>query len=81
MLIDTASKFDIVYVHYFDLPFEETVARHATKADAHEFGEKEMRVWWNEKDCLGIHNEEILDKTMSIEEIVHRIISDVGLTK
>lgn len=81
MLERMASTFDHTYTYYFDLPFEETLKRHATKANAHEFGEKEMREWWNEKDYLGIRSEKILDETMSIEEVVHRIMSDVEFTK
>lgn len=81
MLSDLASKFDEVYVYYFDLPFEETLARHASKSNAHEFGEKEMREWWNEKDYLGMSNEKILDKDLSVEDIVHRITSDIEVSK
>ncbi len=39
-----------IYAYYFDLPFEETLKRHQTKPNCHEFGEKEMRRWWKEKD-------------------------------
>jgi adenylate kinase family enzyme len=81
MLRKLASNFDESYVYYFDLPFEETLARHITKSNAHEFGEKEMREWWNEKDYLGMPNEKILHKDMSPDEIVHQIISDIGVAK
>lgn len=30
------------YFFYFDIPFEETLRRHQTKPNAHEFGEAEM---------------------------------------
>lgn len=39
-----------VYAYYFDLPFEETLRRHQTRAKCNEFGEEEMRKWWREKD-------------------------------
>lgn len=32
--------------YFWDIPFEETMRRHATKAKAEEFGESEMREWW-----------------------------------
>jgi len=81
MLHRLISKFDEVYTYYFDLSFEETLARHTTKPNAHEFGEKEMREWWNEKDYLRVPNERILHKDMSVEEIVQQITSDVGVAK
>lgn len=81
MLRKLANKFDEVYVYYFDLPFEETLARHKSKPNAHEFGEKEMREWWNDKDFLGMPNEKTLEKEMDIEDIVSQIISDIGVAK
>ena len=81
MLRKLANKFDEVYVYYFDLSFEETLVRHKSKPNAHEFGEKEMREWWNKKDFLGMPNEKSLDKEMDIEDIVSQIISDIGIVK
>lgn len=43
-----------VYAYYFDLPFEETLRRHQTKPNCHEFGEEAMRSWWQEKDFSDI---------------------------
>jgi predicted ABC-type ATPase len=80
MLGALADKFDDVHVYYFDLPFEETLIRHKSKSNAHEFGEKEMREWWNEKDYLGISGEKILDKNMSVDDVVRKIINDIGIT-
>lgn len=79
MLRTLASKFDEVYAYYFDLPFEETLVRHTSKPNAHEFGEKEMREWWKEKDYLGISGEKTLHEGMSIEDIVGEIMSDIGI--
>lgn len=78
MLRRLANRFDEVYVYYFDIPFEETLCRHATKPNAHEFGEKEMREWWNEKDYLHIDGEKLLDKSKSVEDITTQIIADIG---
>jgi adenylate kinase family enzyme len=81
MLRTLASKFDAVHAYYFDLPFDETLVRHASKANAHEFGEKEMREWWKEKDYLGLPNEKILDKDMSVDDVINQIIDDIGVSK
>lgn len=81
MLRNLAGKFEEVYIYYFDLPFEETLKRHVTKSNAHEFGEKEMRKWWKEKDYLGMQKEKILHKDMGIEDIVCQIINDIGVSK
>lgn len=78
MLRHLANRFDEVYVYYLDIPFEETLRRHATKPNAHEFGEKEMREWWNDRDYLVISNEKILTKELSVEDIVDTIIDDMS---
>lgn len=39
-----------IYAYYFDLPFEETLKRHQTRAKCQEFGEEAMCRWWREKD-------------------------------
>lgn len=49
-----------VYAYYFDLIFEETLRRHQTKPNCHEFGEEEMRKWWREKDKIGFIKENII---------------------
>ena len=41
-----------IFAYYYDLPFEETLARHRTKPNRNDFGEEEMRRWWREKDLL-----------------------------
>ncbi|MBL4936841.1 kinase [Clostridium sp. YIM B02515] len=68
---------DQIFAYYFDIPFEETLNRHQQKSNAHEFGEKEMRKWWNEKDLLGIIPEILLHKELSLNEIVDIIYKDV----
>ena len=61
------------YCYYLDVSFEETVRRHATKSNAHEFGEKEMREWWIESDYLGSKNEVILSEGLSEEELLNTL--------
>lgn len=66
-----------IFAYYYDIPFEETLNRHKQKPNAHEFGEKEMREWWNEKDLLDIFSEVCLHKELSLNEIVNIIYQDV----
>ncbi len=67
-----------VHAYYFDLSFDETLRRHATKPNAQDFGEVEMREWWNEKDYLGIPHEQKVAAQESEDEIVARIINDIS---
>jgi hypothetical protein len=68
---------DQIFAYYFDIPFAETLNRHQQKPNAHEFGEKEMRSWWNEKDLLNIIPEVLLHKELCLNEIVETIYQDV----
>lgn len=70
---------DNILAYYFDLPFEETLRRHQYKPNAHEFGEKEMREWWNEKDLLEDISEECIKEDLSFEEVVEKIYKEVIL--
>ncbi len=76
MLAKLASTFDEVHAYYFDIPFEETLKRHVTKPNAHEFGEKEMREWWHEKDYLMVPAETIIDENASVNAIAELIVMD-----
>lgn len=66
------------YVYYFDVSFEETVRRHFTKPNFHEFGEAEMRAWWKEKDYLGVPGEVLIDENMSQKDVV-QMMADAAL--
>jgi thymidylate kinase len=52
---------------YLDVPFDETVRRHATKPNAHEFGEAELRSWHLEHDVLGVACETVLPAIDGLE--------------
>lgn len=45
--------------------------------EQNEFGEKEMKEWWNGKDLLDIIPEVCLQKELSLIEIVDKIYKDV----
>lgn len=67
-----------IFAYYYDLPFEETLLRHETKPNRSDFGEEDMRRWWNEKDYIGIIPEKIITKDMSFSETVDMIFNDVS---
>lgn len=66
-----------IYAYYYDIPFEETLARHATKRNNFSFGEKEMRRWWREKDYIGFIDEKNITSDLSLVEAVDKIYLDV----
>ena len=69
-------------IYYFDVSFEETVRRHATKPNAHEFGESEMRQWWKDQDVLGVPGGRRIGETLAQAESVDMIHRDVlGLSE
>lgn len=68
-----------VFAYYFDIPFEETLNRHKNKSNAHEFGEKEMKRWWNEKDLLDSIPEVCIHKELSLNEVVDMIYENVTM--
>lgn len=68
-----------IYAFYYDIPFEETVQRHKTRASCNEFGEDAMKSWWNEKDYINIIDEMKFTSDVSIDEAAEIIINKVGL--
>jgi hypothetical protein len=67
------------YFYYFDISYEETLRRHATKLSAHEFGEKEMKQWYKPNQITGFKTERIIPESLSIEKTVNKILSGTGL--
>lgn len=68
------------YVYYFDIPIEVTLQRHSSKPNAHEFGEKELREWYIEKDHLGTTNERTILADMDQGQILQMFAEDTQLT-
>lgn len=66
-----------IHAYYFDLPFEETLRRHQTKPNCREFGEREMRGWWKEKDFSDVLNETPIPPEKDLEQIVGEISAAV----
>lgn len=67
-----------VYAYYFDLTFEETLKRHQTKPNCHEFGEEAMRRWWREKDFSDVLHEFTITDEEDMESIVTEIVDTVS---
>ena len=62
-----------IYAYYFDIPFEETVRRHKTRANCNEFGEEAMREWWLEKDYSDVLDEITITADKTHETIIQEI--------
>lgn len=62
--------------YYMDVPYEETLRRHATKPNAHEYGAAEMSSWWREHDLLPGGLEQFLTADLSADRAAARILCD-----
>ena len=69
----------LTYCYYFDVPFDETVKRHAAKPQASKYGGAEMRAWYRELDLLPGVTEQVIPAAMTQDETVRRIMADSGL--
>lgn len=67
------------YVYYFDIPIEVTLQRHTSKPNAHEFGEKELRSWWVEKDYLNVVNEKMITADMTEDAMLAMFTHDMQI--
>lgn len=71
---------EIIQIHpsenfffYFDISLEETIRRHQTKLNKNDFGEKEMRSWYKEKDFLEYIQETIIMENSSQEDTIRTV--------
>ncbi|MFF7649955.1 kinase [Streptomyces sp. NPDC007983] len=67
------------HAYYLDVPFAETVRRHATKPQAAEYGEAELRGWYRPLDLLPGGAESVIPAASGLDETVDRILRDAGL--
>jgi predicted kinase len=65
--------------YYLDVPFGETLRRHATKPQASTYGAAEMRDWYRELDLLPGGIEQVIPAGTAQGEIVRRIMADSRL--
>ncbi|WP_184946832.1 AAA family ATPase [Kitasatospora kifunensis] len=66
-------------LYYLNVDFTETLRRHATKPQADEYGETEMRDWYRPDDLLPSGIEQVIPADSTLEESVARIMRDLGL--
>ena len=65
--------------YYLDVPFEETLARHATKPIAADVGEEQLRDWYRPRDLLPGSVETVIGADSTLAGTVDRIMRDSGL--
>ncbi|MER6070116.1 AAA family ATPase [Streptomyces sp. NPDC001817] len=65
--------------YYLDVPFDETLARHATKPIAGQVTEADLRDWYRQRDLLPGGVETVIGAGSSLPETVERIMRDTGL--
>ncbi len=66
------------HAYLLDIPFEETVRRHATKPVADAFGADEMRQWYHPTPLVRGLDEVVIGPGSNIEETIARIRTDCG---
>ncbi|MCX5387245.1 AAA family ATPase [Streptomyces sp. NBC_00083] len=66
---------------YLDVPFEETLTRHATKPIAHEVSEQELREWYQALDLLPGGTETVVPASSSLDATVSLIMRETGLDR
>ncbi|MCG0286611.1 kinase [Streptomyces sp. PSAA01] len=64
--------------YYLDVPFAETLRRHATKPRADQYGEPELRGWYRPLDLLPGGGETVIPATSALAETVERVMRDAG---
>lgn len=67
--------------YYLDVPFDETLARHATKPIADEVNETQLRDWYRPLDLLPGGVETVIGADSSLAATIDRIMHDTGLCR
>lgn len=68
------------HAYYLHVPWEETLARHATKPIAQEVTEAQLREWYRELDLLPGGSETVVHPGSALDETVDRIMAETGLS-
>lgn len=76
MLERIAAQSQDARFYAFDLDFEETARRHATKPQAREFSVDQMRSWYHGWQPLGFVSERRITADQGAEQIVDEILKD-----
>ncbi|WP_328333415.1 AAA family ATPase [Streptomyces sp. NBC_00455] len=70
--------------YYLDVPLQETLARHATKADLaylSQVTDEHLRGWYREQDLLPGGLETVIEASSALDNTVKRIMHETGLDK
>jgi predicted kinase len=67
--------------YYLDVPFDETLARHATKPIAGEVNETQLRDWYRPLDLLPDGVETVIGADSTLAATIQRIVRDTGLCR
>ncbi|MEU7391624.1 kinase [Streptomyces tanashiensis] len=65
--------------YYLDVPFDETLARHATKPIADDVDETRLRDWYRPRDLLPDGLETVIGADSTLRETVERVLLETGL--
>ncbi|MGI8414867.1 MAG: AAA family ATPase [Nakamurella sp.] len=65
-------------VYYLDVPFVETVARHATRPQRDKFTVEQMREWYTPADTLGVPGETVIAVESTFQQTLARIRGELG---
>ncbi|MFE5165044.1 kinase [Streptomyces sp. NPDC056697] len=65
--------------YYLNVPFDETLARHATKPNADDVNETQLRDWYRPRDLLPDGLETVISADSALHSTVDRIMLDTGL--
>ena len=68
---------DEIFAYYFNIPFEETILRHQQRHIS-SFGEKQMRLWWKEKDYIDFISETRFSSQTTLRQEIEKIMKDIG---
>lgn len=79
MLADLAQKCPRNYFYYLDASLEETLKRHASKPNAHEFGQRELTAWYQNHDVTNFANEIIIPESSTEDQTVLQILHHCNL--
>jgi hypothetical protein len=62
--------------YYLDASMEETIRRHATRAQAAEFGPDDMRPWYRPRDLLRSVREHVIPEASTLQETISLILAE-----
>lgn len=67
------------FLYYLDIPLAETLRRHNTRPQRHEFSAQDMTSWYRAHDLLPGGGETVIGADQSLEDTVGQILDETGL--